>query len=366
MDYKKIGEFITKLRREEKMTQERLAELLYVDRSTISKWEQGINNINIDVLTKISEIFNVTLNEIYVGERKNNKNISKLNVVITDAMNNNKKIKRYLISSLVLILILIVSFLGYYFINNYNSIKVYEINNSDSDININNGLLIISKDIFYIQLGNVESLNDKETNTIDLYYTLNNETVNLFYGDTTSCFYTSNYTDLKIKYSDIKKHLLKNLYLKVTYKNEEEKVIKLNLEQTYSNNKIYNNSNSKWLEQDEIEIEDIEIPAYIKENFTLDKENNYYYCETEINGVKIKQEYIYDMGTFVVFETRDKYSENYSYTYNDLSYSKYDSDTNILDCFSYDLSSNKCNSEKCDEEKIKYFLSEYYEKLSLK
>ena len=43
MDSKKIGAFLTELRREAGFTQEQLAEELLVSRENISKWERGIN-----------------------------------------------------------------------------------------------------------------------------------------------------------------------------------------------------------------------------------------------------------------------------------------------------------------------------------
>ncbi|MDE6661656.1 MAG: helix-turn-helix domain-containing protein, partial [Anaeroplasmataceae bacterium] len=53
-------------------TQEELAEKLNVTRQTISKWEQGINEPDIDTLKKLSEVFDVSIDEL-IGDKKEKK-----------------------------------------------------------------------------------------------------------------------------------------------------------------------------------------------------------------------------------------------------------------------------------------------------
>lgn len=55
------GEKISKLRRQENLTQEQLADLLEVSRQSISKWESDIAFPETDKLIKISERFKVTV-----------------------------------------------------------------------------------------------------------------------------------------------------------------------------------------------------------------------------------------------------------------------------------------------------------------
>ena len=71
MDLKKIGSFLKELRKEKGITQEELAERLYVSGRTVSRWETGTNMPDISLLVDIAEIFDVSIPEIINGERKN-------------------------------------------------------------------------------------------------------------------------------------------------------------------------------------------------------------------------------------------------------------------------------------------------------
>ncbi|MGF3073087.1 helix-turn-helix domain-containing protein [Facklamia sp. P12945] len=71
MDQKKIGCFLKKLRNEKQLTQEQLANRLYVSQRTISRWETGSNIPDISMLLFLADFYDVDLREIIDGERKN-------------------------------------------------------------------------------------------------------------------------------------------------------------------------------------------------------------------------------------------------------------------------------------------------------
>ncbi len=60
----KISKFISEQRKSKKMSQEDLAKLLNVDRTLISKWEHAVCLPDIDMLNKLSNIFEVKLSDI--------------------------------------------------------------------------------------------------------------------------------------------------------------------------------------------------------------------------------------------------------------------------------------------------------------
>ena len=73
MDQKKIGSFLRELRKEQRITQEDLAEKLNVSSRTISHWETGSNMPDISLLIEIADFFDVSIPEIINGERKSEK-----------------------------------------------------------------------------------------------------------------------------------------------------------------------------------------------------------------------------------------------------------------------------------------------------
>ena len=70
MDTKKIGAFLRKLRREKGLTQEQLAEILFVSGRTVSRWETGTNMPDLSILIQMAEFYDVEIKEILEGERK--------------------------------------------------------------------------------------------------------------------------------------------------------------------------------------------------------------------------------------------------------------------------------------------------------
>ena len=69
MDLVKIGKFIAELRKEYKLTQEQLGEKIGVTNKTVSRWENGNYLPPVDILLAISQLFNVSINEILCGKR---------------------------------------------------------------------------------------------------------------------------------------------------------------------------------------------------------------------------------------------------------------------------------------------------------
>ena len=70
MDQKKVGGFLKELRKEKGLTQEQLAEQFGVSDRTVSRWENGNNMPDLDILIEISDFYDVDLREIFNGERK--------------------------------------------------------------------------------------------------------------------------------------------------------------------------------------------------------------------------------------------------------------------------------------------------------
>ncbi len=64
-----FNEKIHQLRKSRGMTQEELAEALYVSRAAVSKWESGRGYPNIDSLKDISKFFGASIDDLLSGEK---------------------------------------------------------------------------------------------------------------------------------------------------------------------------------------------------------------------------------------------------------------------------------------------------------
>lgn len=85
-----FNEKLQALRKSRGLTQEELAEALFVSRTAISKWESGRGYPSIDSLKEISKYFSVTIDELLTGEKlisiaekENKSNIQKLCDLLT-------------------------------------------------------------------------------------------------------------------------------------------------------------------------------------------------------------------------------------------------------------------------------------------
>lgn len=63
-----LGETIKRLRKKMGYSQETLAQQLNVVRQTVSKWEKGISVPDADMLTRMGELFEVTVEELLGAE----------------------------------------------------------------------------------------------------------------------------------------------------------------------------------------------------------------------------------------------------------------------------------------------------------
>ena len=64
-----FNEKLQELRKNKGLTQEELAEVLFVSRTAVSKWESGRGYPSIDSLKEIANFFSVTIDELLSGEK---------------------------------------------------------------------------------------------------------------------------------------------------------------------------------------------------------------------------------------------------------------------------------------------------------
>lgn len=102
-----IGEKIKSKRTEKNYTQEDLANLLHVSRSTISSWEVGRTYPDLVMVVKISDLLGITLDELLKEDKVMTRSLS-------NKIRNNKY---YKVTIIVLLVGIVASIVGVYMYN---------------------------------------------------------------------------------------------------------------------------------------------------------------------------------------------------------------------------------------------------------
>ncbi len=190
MNTQKVGDFIHKERKKMNLTQKQLADMLNITDKAVSRWETGKGYPDIEMLVKLSDTFNVSVNELLNGERVAQENISKVadeQIVTAYKKEKNTKTKSKIIISIILVLSIIFCCIFSNVIS--NNLKREETIlskvNSTNLIELTNELEIILNDKHNLQLydvfievicSNYQVVIDKENNVklfeiglVDLY-----------------------------------------------------------------------------------------------------------------------------------------------------------------------------------------------------
>ena len=77
MDLIKIGKFIATCRKEKNITQEVLAEKLYITDRAVSKWERGLSLPDADKMLDLCNILDISVSELLNGEKIDMKDYDK-------------------------------------------------------------------------------------------------------------------------------------------------------------------------------------------------------------------------------------------------------------------------------------------------
>lgn len=75
MDQVKIGKFITSSRKEKKLTQAQLAEMLNITDRAVSKWETGKSMPDSSIMTELCRILDISVSELLSGAKTDNEGL---------------------------------------------------------------------------------------------------------------------------------------------------------------------------------------------------------------------------------------------------------------------------------------------------
>ena len=130
MDTKKVGAFLKQLRKENNMTQEQLGERIGVTNKTVSRWETGNYMPPVECLELLSDIYQISINEILAGERLADEKIKEFadeNIasVLGELQKENQKFENRMLVVLAITTFLTIAILFMLPLNNVKNIAVF-------------------------------------------------------------------------------------------------------------------------------------------------------------------------------------------------------------------------------------------------
>lgn len=239
----KSTEFATtiyRIRQERKLTQKEIGDIIGVSDRTISKWENGTTVPDLCQIRNICKKLEISPSLLIKSEKKLSDNITNLRREIG-------KILNYILHNIFLItFILVFILLLLYFINNYNSIKIYDLKYNSENISFENGYLFKTK-VTNILIINDIKINKIKYNPIDTkvkLYTLVNGDKKIIYTseNLNNIYIEENKSGADLLSKDVIESIKQNLYLLIETtdenNNEYNYECQITFKEKYNNNKL--------------------------------------------------------------------------------------------------------------------------------
>lgn len=149
MNTEKFSKLIVELRKEKKMTQQELANKLFVTDKAISKWERGLSLPDVTMLDSIAKEFGLSVAELINGERikaKDPKQIEEIFVKSMKEQDKKSKKRKKIITLLIIIIISLISmFMMIFSYNNYDNVLAYTFKGESNHFAFDSGNVVYSK-----------------------------------------------------------------------------------------------------------------------------------------------------------------------------------------------------------------------------
>ncbi len=239
----KSTEFATtiyRIRQERKLTQKEIGDIIGVSDRTISKWENGTTVPDLCQIRNICKKLEISPSLLIKSEKKLSDNI-------TNLRRKMGKILNYILHNIFLItFILVFILLLLYFINNYNSIKIYDLKYNSENISFENGYLFKTK-VTNILIINDIKINKIKYNPIDTkvkLYTLVNGDKKIIYTseNLNNIYIEENKSGADLLSKDVIESIKQNLYLLIEItdenNNEYNYECQITFKEKYKNNKL--------------------------------------------------------------------------------------------------------------------------------
>lgn len=364
-----LGQLISSKRKEKKLTQKELAELLHISDKAISRWETNTSLPDFKMLQQISEILDISFKEL-ISYKIDEKDEEAVNAIVKEYEKKTKKIeKKYRKLFLIFLLILIFSILLIFFRSTYNQFRLYDIAIIGDDYYESVGLYVDTNLQDYIYLGSLNLNKDisVENTSADIYIQNGNSEIILKHYDNITTNIRFEIDKSYFKSNSLERYF-DNIYIRVNdSKNDQEFIGQLIFTLRFSNNKIFYRINKETIENDN--DDDLQnIKKELEELGFKEKTENIY--------VDASGEFEYYLnGACLIYTSEDsKANLKYSYKYYlksqklIVAISSLKGEKEIMiEKYNYDAKANKMNCKvgQCiDYNDVLKFLDKYIEKLS--
>ena len=385
----KSTEFATtiyRIRQERKLTQKEIGDIIGVSDRTISKWENGTTVPDLCQIRNICKKLEISPSLLIKSEKKLSDNI-------TNLRRKMGKILNYILHNIFLItFILVFMLLLLYFINNYNSIKIYDLKYNSENISFENGYLFKTK-VTNILIINDIKINKIKYNPIDTkvkLYTLVNGDKKIIYTseNLNNIYIEENKSGADLLSKDVIESIKQNLYLLIETtdenNNEYNYECQITFKEKYNNNKLLYKSYIKNNSVDTLgfpfdnltdspKINNKSTKVMSKNNnnanklaslgYEYDKENDVYFKVDE----NTKIEYQVNIGKLTIKKFERKSLKNISYYSSSklITLTSLNNKSELITNLKYDVPLNemycyKSNCENCRSD-INYILKVYRE-----
>ena len=290
---------IYNIRKERNITQKELAYLIGVSDRTISKWENGSTVPDLETIKKLCNELGISPDSIVKSEKNYKDRLQDFKRMVGKFLNYILK-NIFLIGFIVVFILLLA-----YFINNYNTIRIYNLTYESENITFEDGYFFKTKVLNIITINNInlEKINYEPTSTkIELYTYLNGDKHVIYESDTLNNIYieeSKSYSDLLTK--DVIENIKNNLYIKIYTtdidNNNYSYESKLILKQKLNNNKL---CYKEYIKEQNKKIEDLGLqnPFLVPKENDYNKDNTIPVIESDNSTNKLESlSFIYDEGT---------------------------------------------------------------------
>lgn len=342
----KFANTIYSIRRDRNLTQKDLADLIGVSDRTISKWENGTTVPDLCQIRNICKKLEISPSLLIKSKKKFKDNMSFIKMKLGKALN-------YLIHNIFLIgFIIAFILLLIYFINNFNSVKIYDLKYQSDKVSFENGYFLKTK------VTNILVINDIRINKIkyepteinlELYTYVNGDKKILYKADNlNSIFIEENKSNTDLLSKDTIENIKRNLQLTITTKDEYDNIYtyecQLTFKEKFNNNKLSYKTY----------VKDSNYETSILSTDNLSLFNNSYApsnipTDDVTSDITIK--------TFSEHDTPENELEKLSYIYdeNQDAYIKYNKDKSIINYLPNTKKILYCKKNNDNFTKVTYF-----------